>query len=190
MIRNLTVGFVAYQIRKGILKEEDQALYEYAYVLLFIQFMNISGAILLGLFFGDILSVAAYLAVFIPLRHFAGGYHAKSPEMCSVSSFAVLLLFCIIEKSGFFFRFFIVSMLLLILSFIIIWSLSPVAAPDKPLDAQENDRYKKKARGFLFFDMLLVLFLFYFRIWSCGSMAAMALIGIAALQIIGELIER
>lgn len=100
-----------------------------------------SSALIIGLIFDMFLESIIFMAAYIPLRSFAGGYHAKTPVRCYFASliliFAVLL-FC---------KYVPFNLLLyggmLLVSSVAIAFLCPVQDNNKPLDGVEQRRYKK-----------------------------------------------
>lgn len=130
-------------VRSNVIKEEDAEIYIYGINQIFVSVLNVSSALIIGLILGMLLESVIFLAAYIPLRSFAGGYHAKTPVRCYFTSvfliFAVLL-FC---------KYIPFNLLLhggiLIINSAICAFLCPVQDNNKPLDAVECKRYKKIA---------------------------------------------
>lgn len=88
--------FVRYQIRKKRIKESDLEVYEYGYRLLVEKVCALFMTIALAFIFDAWMEVLVFCIAFIPIRTYAGGYHAKATVSCMVLSALVLLLniFC------------------------------------------------------------------------------------------------
>ena len=84
-----------------------------------------------------------FTAAYIPLRSFAGGYHAKTPNRCYVFSIfmiiAVLLVMRYVPITDH------ICGITLLTSYSILVLLAPVADKNKPLDSMEQQVYRKRA---------------------------------------------
>lgn len=89
-----------------------------------------------------------------PLRKYAGGFHAKTKAGCLVLSIGMI--FCA-YAIFFLFEWTILEMFLAMLApFMVIFFLAPVGSPNKPLDKLEYKVYRKKARGILMLEGVLL----------------------------------
>lgn len=83
------------------------------------------------------------MAAYIPLRSFAGGYHAKTPLRCYIFSVIMLIVVSIglkyLSVSEW------VYYAVLLASVLGVLVLSPVEDINKPLDEMEHKVYKKRA---------------------------------------------
>lgn len=126
-----------------IVQKDDLDLYEYGFNMAFTILLNLISTVLVGVIMGRIFESIAFLAFYIPLRSYAGGYHAKTSWRCYFVSifiiFSVLLLIKLLP-----FNIIIYGGLLLIGS-PVCFILSPVQDENKPLDADERARYHKIA---------------------------------------------
>lgn len=128
-------------VRSGIVKEEDAEIYIYGINQIFVSVLNVSSALIIGLILGMFLESVVLMVAYIPLRSFAGGYHAKTPVRCYFASlfliFAVLL-FCKYVP----YNLFLHGGMMIVSSLVIIF-LCPVQDNNKPLDDCEHRKYKK-----------------------------------------------
>lgn len=65
------------QLKNGMISGEDTSVYRYGYTLVLEVMINIIIAIIIGLISGELVSVALFMVMFIPLRSYCGGYHAS-----------------------------------------------------------------------------------------------------------------
>lgn len=86
MIQNAAKQIVNFQIKKGYLKDSERAKFVYAYEISINQLLNLLLTLLLALCFGEVPAVGLFLLIYIPLRKYAGGFHAKSNEKCVLYS--------------------------------------------------------------------------------------------------------
>ena len=75
------------------------SIYRYGYTLLIETFINFVLALLIGIVFDAVFSVIIFLAFFVPLRSFCGGWHAESSFGCTVISSMIVLFVTLIYKN-------------------------------------------------------------------------------------------
>lgn len=130
--------------------EEDKELYLFGFYQGMIFLLNVATALLVGILLRMLLECVLFLICFVPLRIFAGGYHAKTQFRCYVMSTAttviLLHLIAILQRNmG------VEAIMLYIISACISWRLAPVQDQNKPLDANERMKYRKKVHKLLLF---------------------------------------
>lgn len=145
MLGRLSARIVSWQIDRGTLMPEEEAVYRYAYELLLNQAINLILAGLVAYLFRAPVTVLLFLFSYIPLRSYSGGYHADTNLGCTILSTLMLGMVCYsaqIVGNG------ILDWhpVLYLVSGIIICSLAPVQDHNKPLDEQEKARYQKRSR--------------------------------------------
>ncbi|MBQ8800074.1 MAG: accessory gene regulator B family protein [Lachnospiraceae bacterium] len=167
----------------GTISREDKEIYVYGMQQGMIALLNLGTTILLGMVFGKLLECIVFMVAYMPLRSFAGGYHAKTAIRCYIFSIvmmsAVLWVMRYVMYSG------LVCGCLTAIFGSMIWFLVPVEDRNKPLDDVEKVVYRKRARGILLFEiviMVISLLLNDKRIAICmmmvfGIMAIMLLLG-------------
>ena len=80
---------------------------------------------------------------YIPLRIYAGGYHAKTPFRCwCLSNIILVVSLVLVRNAG---KFYIAFCILSLIAVMVLIILMPVEDLHKPLD--QNDRKKYKKRG-------------------------------------------
>ncbi len=97
------------------------------------------------------------LVTFIPLRSYAGGYHAKTPVQCAVMSW--LLFFCSFMWLKYMPEFIWLQISMVLIAGICIWICSPVEHENKPLKEYEVVRYGKRARLLYLTEVILAVML-------------------------------
>jgi accessory gene regulator B len=135
------------QLSKG-LQEDDKDIYLFGVYQGAILLLNICTALLIGVALNMLLEIVIYLICFLPLRIFAGGYHAKTQLRCYImSSFTTVIILLgiqFLQQQESIWEF-----LSYIVSFGIIWRFAPVADANKPLLEKEQVIYQKKVRKVL-----------------------------------------
>lgn len=146
MFRKLSGFIVDWQIQTKCLSEKERAIYQYGYELLLNQIVNILFAVVIAILFQDLWTVLLFLSCYIPLRSYAGGYHANTNLGCTVVSAFMLCMLCGLMKlpvAEWIGRIYPICFLI---SGYCIFAYAPVQDKNKPLDYIEIVRYKKRSR--------------------------------------------
>lgn len=130
-------------VRSNVVKEEDAEIYIYGINQILTSVINVSSALIIGLIFGAFFEVAVFMAAYIPLRSFAGGYHAKTPLRCYIFSVMMLIVVSIGMKYISLTEW--VYYAVLSAAALVVIVLSPVEDRNKPLDEIEHKVYKRRA---------------------------------------------
>ena len=169
MFRRLSIRIADQLISMGRFMEEDRAIYQFGLEMLFLNLVNLLSAAFIGLFMGQLLECFMFLALFIPLRCHAGGYHAENPLCCyflsnAVIVFALLLLRTppvMMERGE--------GVVFLLLSAGMAAILAPVENLNKPLDEAEKRVYGFRTRVVLIIQVLIGLvcyaYAYYQGVW-------------------------
>lgn len=170
-------------VRSNVIKEEDAEIYIYGINQIFVSVLNVSSALIMGLIMGMLLESVIFMAAYIPLRSFAGGYHAKTPVRCYFTSLIlifVVLLFC---------KYVPFNLLLyggmLLVSSVAIAFLCPVQDNNKPLNSTERQRYRKNSVIILFVEMC-VWIIMVFVIHKHGQIIPISIFTEAMMVVIGK----
>ena len=130
-------------IQKKIIERNDYEIYQYGLEQIFTNILVILTLVILGISINELWQELIYAVAFMALRSYAGGFHASTPVKCyfltSILSITVLSVMKYVEMSNF------ICLGLLVVSSVVIFSLSPVEAQNKPLDDIEKIIYRKKA---------------------------------------------
>lgn len=142
----------------GNVKEEEKAIYVYGLQQGLLIIANILTTLVIGFIFSMVWQSLIFMIAYLPLRSFAGGYHAKTQLRCYLFSIMltimVLLAIKIIPWTIY------VFLWLIMVAGAIIVILAPVEDSNKPLDKKEIAEYKKRTRIILLFECFIsVLFL-------------------------------
>ncbi len=152
-------------VRSNVIEAEDAEIYIYGINQILVSVLNVSSALIIGLIFGVFLEITIFMAAYIPLRSFAGGYHAKTPLMCYIFSVMMLIIVSIGMKYLYLADW--VYYVLLAVAALIIIILSPVEDKNKPLDEKEHKIYKKRAAIILTVEFVIC---FVFKLVNLDSL--------------------
>ena len=82
----------------GIISKSNRTLYEYGLRQMFATILNILTMLLIGFIMGLAVPAMVYTIAYIPLRVYAGGYHASTPQRCwAFSAIMLWIALCIVK---------------------------------------------------------------------------------------------
>lgn len=143
-------------IQWGIIREEEQDCYKFGIQNGMIMLLNIVTAMLIGLVTNNFIMVGVFIAAFMTLRSYSGGYHADNRISCYFFSSTLVIVFVYAEKA---FCQLPKSMIFIIFSIssLVIWVLCPMDSRKKELDGKEYEYFGKKTKMIESFFILLFL---------------------------------
>jgi len=122
---------------------------------------------------------------YIPLRIYAGGYHARTHLKCYICSVVLivsaLLAIEFIPWTNF------IAITISAISGLIIYILSPVEDKNKPLDAVEVKVYGKKASIILVFELGILILLIISRVINIAACVSVSLFILSVMLIFGKI---
>lgn len=169
--------------KNEIIKHDDRELYVYGLDQGFSIILNIITTLLIGLIFNTFFLLVVFMAAYIPLRSFAGGYHAKTPLRCYIFSIVLLVLVSLGMKNLVFSD--LVNYVVLAISVFIIFVLSPVEDKNKPLDKIELKVYRKRTLLILLAELIICILFSVLSIYKPFISIAYALVVIGVMLLIG-----
>lgn len=90
---SISARITAFFIARSIITSDDREIYEYGFELLIADLINFSAILLIGGLAGQLWYSVLYLFIFVGLRSFCGGYHAKTHLHCHICTIGAYLLF-------------------------------------------------------------------------------------------------
>ncbi|MCR1898495.1 accessory gene regulator B family protein [Irregularibacter muris] len=175
-------------IHNDIILAEDKDLYIYGLKQGVFILLNIFTIIGMGLILGMLWQSFVLMLVYIPLRSYAGGYHAKTPLKCYLFSIVMLwvalLGIRLIPWTNF------TSLMVSFCAGSIIFFLAPVEDSNKPLDEVEKKIYKKRSRILLIVSIGVELLLWIIGFKKAAICIMMAIIMAAMMVVMGFLRNR
>lgn len=139
------------------ISNSERELYQYGLRQIFITILNIVTTLLIGFLMGMIAQAIIFTAAYIPIRIYAGGFHASTPVRCWAISAIMLTLVLFILKltsNNFFPQLSAVSLI----ACIVIILLSPVEDMNKPLDDKEHRVYHFRTIAFISISIAVTAF--------------------------------
>ncbi len=144
MIERIVDWIIEKQVKKQLIICEEVSIYKYGYILMCEIFLNIILALVIGIIMNSVQMVLFFLCMYIPLRSFCGGWHARKIWQCTFISNFIL----VIEVIGFecIIQYLSITVLLFIFMICIgiIICIAPVDTKTKKISQVEKQIYKKK----------------------------------------------
>jgi len=147
-------------IRRQIIQREEQAVYRYGFELFWSTAAGVISILLLSAIFGYVPSALMFIVFFLPIRTFAGGYHAPSYEKCFCLTNGIAVV-CVIwaKELSRHFEPGLLSGFLSGLAMVYIWINAPVRSVKYPQKESVLIKSKKLSRVTLCIEIVTLLFL-------------------------------
>ena len=142
-MERLAIKFVNRLISSSIIEKEDAEIYIYGFKEMVFVALNLITTIFIGLIFNKIFEVILFMITYIPIRVYAGGYHARTKLRCYIFSVLMLISVCYILKL-YLLKDYLLIVILAIISSSIVLYLAPVEDENKLLDEIEIKVYTKR----------------------------------------------
>jgi len=155
MISSIVNRIIVYQIKLGLIKDEDKGIFRYGYDLLVSRIISFILIGLISTIFKIYIEIFIFLLAFIPLRQYAGGYHLTTPEKCIGLSAFLVWLVGMIMKSGVSKATLSILLVLTLFADVVIFILAPVDCENKRLDEKEQIVYKQYTKIVLIVELII-----------------------------------
>lgn len=158
-MEKVTKNITNWLVENGAIVDSDVELYEYAIYSMIITISPLLLVSFIGIGMGTVLEGVIMILPFMCIRKFSGGYHAKNPGVCFISSCAILV-FCMWLTMQLEYSYWVtVAATGCVLS---LCMNSPIDSEHKRLDNMEKLRYKK--------TVIVLSCIFYVIHCACGGM--------------------
>lgn len=128
---------------QGVIKESDMDSHVYGMEIFLSSVIEVMSIVLISSFVGNFAETVIFFAVFIPLRIFAGGYHAATRLRCYLVSLAVYALFTVLIKTIPENAYMYITISEVIFTVIAVGLFSPVIHANKHLNSTEIRNFRK-----------------------------------------------
>lgn len=143
MFVKLTDNIVKWMLSNQIIEENKMVVCRWGISHILDTVFNIATFLIIGILFKMPFETIIFTLGYIPLRIYAGGYHAKTPFRCWFLSNIILVVSLVIVRNAE--KYYIEFGILSLIAVLVLIMLMPVEDRHKPLD--QNDRKKYKKRG-------------------------------------------
>lgn len=158
-------------IAGNLISKDETAIVRYGLEVFFISFLELAAIFALAALVGNLFQTVLFFMAFIPLRVFAGGYHALTRLRCFVLSVIVYGMFTVLMAviSDSLYGWLTVGGI--VLTGIIVWRWSPIIHPNRRFNEQDRRRYRCISLKIFFLDCLLCFIMRIFLPTSAASVA-------------------
>jgi len=153
MFTNTSIKIADYLENKGVVNSESKEIHLFGINQGLILMLNITTIFVIGVFINALMPLIIFTVAFMPLRSFAGGFHAGTPLKCYILSTATALIVGLLLP--------VISihpdvlMAFIVILGCVIMKLAPIGTTNKPLDAVETTVYKKRTRIIFIIEIIL-----------------------------------
>lgn len=130
---------------QGILKKDDKNICSYGLDILISSVAEVTAILIISLLVNNFRETAVFFAAFIPLRIFAGGYHAKTRMRCFFVSLAVYAVFSVVVRTIPAGKYSLLSIITAPISLAIVLAFAPVVHKNKSASENERKIYRDKS---------------------------------------------
>lgn len=187
-MEQLVDKFVHNLERLQIVQSKDTQLCKYGIEIFLSSVIEIISILLLSLFVGNIIETLLFFLMFVPLRIYAGGYHANTRLRCYFVSLGMYALFTVTLLTLPVSWYTITNVSCSLFSCFMIYAVSPVIHRNKSVSLQEKSHYRKISLKICLTETIIILFttvLFPNNIFSCSM--AMGQIAVIIGMLVGKL---
>lgn len=149
-MQRLAQGTAERLVAQGIIREEDVPIYRYGLEAMYSSLLELLSILALAALIGNFWQTVLFFAAFIPLRLYAGGYHASTRLRCFLTSLVVYAAFTImleiVPVAWFVPLAFIggaVSFIGGAVSFLIVWLFAPVIHQNHRSGLKHQARFRR-----------------------------------------------
>ena len=167
--------------KQRVIVSEDKEIYRYGVQQGLNLAFNLLTTLVIGAVCGMFWESILFMAAYMPLRSFAGGYHAKTHLRCYLYSIVMITVVLLIIRFLPVGR--IIYSCLMLVGGIVIFLLAPVEDKNKPLDDEEQRVYCIRTRVILVLEgsVLLVSILLQFKPFHSAISLAIFCLGVLVL---------
>lgn len=160
MFHNLAEDIAYLLIKNKVADIEKRDIYVFGVEVLLLNSLNILTAFIVSIITGTKLHFLAFILVFVPLRIFTGGYHAKTSEACYLITTVtyVLSVLCVKRFPDIYSSIpGLIALSVLIVPMIL---LAPIEHRNNPLSPHERKRNRLISIVLIVFDSLVFIAMF------------------------------
>jgi len=172
-------------LSRNAIKDEDYEIYQYGLEQLFTSILNMLTLLVIGSIMGMIWQGIIFVLSFMLLRKYAGGYHASTPLGCYLLTTLIITVALSVMK--YFEISILIYLVLLMVSSVIVYMLTPVEAVNKELDKIEKIIYRKKTILTWIVEVSLAIGVFILKHYEISICIFMAVIMVGISLVAGHI---
>lgn len=169
----------------GTIEEENLALCQYGVKQLLTILLNWATTLAVGLLFGMVWESILFTVAYIPLRSYAGGFHAKTPLRCYL--YSILMTVAVLAVLRYMPEHMAYDAVSYCISGVVFWCLAPVADQNKPLDELEKKVYRRRTILVWCLESMILLVLFFLHMKQAGRCILLSMLILSGMLIAGKI---
>lgn len=164
MLSRIAISITDYLIRIEQLTPDDRDLYIYGFFLLVSHTFYLLVTLFAGMLFDIVLESVVFYSVFMVIRKYAGGIHAKKEIICTLLTTISIFVSIGFMRHMYNSNYITIPLMMLLFGCMCILCFSPLDSEEKPLNSKEIAVYRKASIRYLI--LFFFAFLMAFR-YSC-----------------------
>lgn len=185
MFHKISERIIAYAIKNNTLDKGKAEEYIYGLEISLSVLASYLSVILIGILMSMLWQSALFLFIFVSVRRFAGGFHFSSQIVCYLSMCIICpVILLIIKYSG---NNIVICSVIMAVSTVILFILSPVPAIEKPLDAKEKIVYGRITQIMIIIIAIIYAALCFFHQLYIMKIIAITICTVAIFEIAGKI---
>lgn len=170
-------------VKTDAISAEDFDLYSYAmYSVMFVS-IPIFLSIVVGILMNMLLESILFIAPFVIIRKYSGGFHLKSPTVCLFVSTGIIAAFLVGIRFSLNHKAYLAPLISMFLLGVLLFIKSPIDTEERKLSEQETVVFGKIARIMVIAFWVVVLTLVWFHKYSVAIPISFGIILSGALQV-------
>ena len=158
MLHTLSNRMATRLANHGIINSESIEVYVYGLELVFSFFFSSVVILLIGILLSKVWETIVFLTIFVLLRSFTGGYHAKTFTRCAIVTFTTYISVIVLSIFVSYIPLYVYIMGVVI-GFLIIAIVAPVEHPNKEIP--QNKKIKHKITSMIIYLVFVTAGLFF-----------------------------
>ena len=187
MLEKIATKLTAHMIKEDIVSAEDEEIYIYGWSLILSHVGSFMVMLIAAALMGEVVGTLIFIVFMIPLRSYAGGFHADSYLKCfvlSMSGYAVALASALLWPS----HFPIWTLSLALFATLTTFIAAPVDHPNKRLKEFRKRQHKIVSRIIVLTQTALIISIWFLlpglRHYLLWAMLGMALTSVSLLYVV------
>lgn len=170
---------------KGVIQMEAKEVCAYGLRQIFSTILNAGTMLLIGVFMHMKIEAILFTIAYIPIRIFAGGYHASTSQRCwAFSAVMLFMVLWIVKYTPEKYLWYLTALSLI--ASIAIFLLSPVEDQNKPLDEKEHHVYHIRATLIMLAEIMIVIVIYILQFKYIVMLIEMAWCSLAVMLLLGK----
>ncbi len=155
MLEKVSDRITALLVSQGVILEEDSDIYSYGLALIISFLFNTVVMLIVGALVNRFIETLLFLAVFVLLRSFTGGYHADTFLKCMLITFSTYALVIALSSIDVIIPIYLSC---LAIGFVIVLFTAPVEHPNKEISERKKVHHKiTSAVMYIIFSVIGIL---------------------------------